>query len=226
MRALGVQQEGAATGSRDHEAEADMISPDDETYEQVAIKRINIDEFGQLSDTQILEMEKEVDALASVSHKRLVRFVGACLEYPQLSIVTEFMAGGSLHALLHCNTANRDAVSLGFDRSFDWGQRWKVAYQFIEGVAFLHGLKPHPLVHRDLKSLNLVLDLEFNVKLCDFGLTRKMEKTHLSLRDGGNGGSPRYSACFFCLASVFHFRCARVFHFQFCHAFAFISIMQ
>merc|ERR1712066_949090 len=65
--------------------------------------------------------------------------------------------------------------------------------QICEGVAFLHSLSP-PVVHRDLKSLNIVLDREYNTKICDFGLTQSMEKTHISLKDGNNGGSPRYMA--------------------------------
>ena len=49
-------------------------------------------------------------------------------------------------------------------------------------------------VHRDLKSLNIVLDLQYQAKICDFGLTQSMEKTHISLKEGANGGSPRYMA--------------------------------
>merc|ERR1711959_700339 len=63
-----------------------------------------------------------------------------------------------------------------------------------EGVSFLHSLRP-PVVHRDLKSLNIVLDSQrANLKICDFGLTQSMDNTHISLKGGGNGGSPRYMA--------------------------------
>ncbi len=50
----------------------------------------------------------------------------------------------------------------------------KLALQFVDGVQFLHTRKP-PIVHRDLKSLNIVLDRLMNCKICDFGLTRSME---------------------------------------------------
>ncbi|CAD7971220.1 unnamed protein product [Amoebophrya sp. A25] len=151
--------------------------------QEVAIKKINIDEFGNMSETQIQEMEKEIAALSQLKHPRLVKFIGACLEYPHLSIITEFMPGGSLHALLHINK-----VRLPYDTQM------KIAMQFVEGVRFLHTRQPSPIVHRDLKSLNLVLDRMLNCKICDFGLTRTMDKTHLSVKDGGNGGSPRYMA--------------------------------
>merc|ERR1712194_766553 len=61
--------------------------------QEVAIKKINIDEFGNMSDTQVQEMEKEIEALSLLKHPRLVKFIGACLDYPDLSIVTEFMPG-------------------------------------------------------------------------------------------------------------------------------------
>merc|ERR1712113_700743 len=94
---------------------------------------------------------------------------------------TEFMPNGSLHSLLHQRK-----------ESLVFSQRLDMALQVAEGVAFLHGQSP-PFVHRDLKSLNVVLDFALNVKLCDFGLTQSMEKTHLSRRDN-EGGSPRYMA--------------------------------
>ncbi|CAJ1442689.1 unnamed protein product [Effrenium voratum] len=59
-------------------------------------------------------------------------------------------------------------------------------------VSFLHSKSP-PFVHRDLKSMNVIMDDDLNAKLCDFGLTQSMEKTHISRRDN-EGGSPRYMA--------------------------------
>merc|ERR1740129_2283325 len=97
-------------------------------------------------------------------------------------MVTEFMPNGTVHALLH-----QRKESLVFE------QRHSLALQVSEGVAFLHGQSP-PFVHRDLKSMNVVLDFALNCKLCDFGLTQSMEKTHISRRLGNEIGSPRYMA--------------------------------
>ncbi|CAJ1428586.1 unnamed protein product, partial [Effrenium voratum] len=74
----------------------------------------------------------------------------------------------------------------------DEAQKKKVILQMTEGVVFLHGRRP-PFVHRDLKSANVVLDLELNVKLCDLGITECMERTHISRREA-EAGSPRYMA--------------------------------
>jgi len=159
---------------------------------EVAIKKLFCEDSDSISPLQLEELEKEVAALRNLDHPRLVSFVGACLQPPNLCIVTEFMPGGSLHHLLH---KARKPLLLG--------QQAKLALQICEGVAFLHSLTP-PVVHRDLKSLNIVLDLVYNAKICDFGLTQTMEKTHISLKEGGNGGSPRYMApeCYDCKGKI------------------------
>merc|ERR1719247_3094871 len=66
-----------------------------------------------------------------------------------------------------------------------------MSYQLADGVAYLHS-RPRPVVHRDLKSMNVLL-AEDGVKLCDFGLTQSMEHTCLTRKPGGESGSPRYS---------------------------------
>jgi len=149
---------------------------------EVAIKKLFCEDAANLSPSQLDELGKEVAALKNLRHERLVSFIGASLQPPNLCIVTEFMSGGSLHQLLH---KAKTALSLS--------QQAKMALQVAEGVSFLHSLTP-PVVHRDLKSLNIVLDKQYNAKICDFGLTQSMDKTHISLKEGGNGGSPRYMA--------------------------------
>jgi len=159
---------------------------------EVAIKKLFCEDGGNLSALQLEELEKEVAALRSLSHPRLVKFIAAVLQPPNLCIITEFMAGGSLHHLLH-KAKTPLTVS----------QQGTIALQVSEGVAFLHSRVP-PVVHRDLKSLNIVLDRSYNAKICDFGLTQSMEKTHISLKEGGNGGSPRYMApeCYDCKGKI------------------------
>jgi len=156
---------------------------------EVAIKKLHIPD-GQVTADQIEEFRKEVENLQALRHQRLVSFIGAALidasgasrSPPSLCIITEFMPNGSLHALLH----QRKEQSIALQ------QRLDMALQVSEGVAFLHSQSP-PFVHRDLKSLNVILDFDLNCKLCDFGLTQSMEKTHISRKEN-EGGSPRYMA--------------------------------
>jgi serine/threonine protein kinase len=154
--------------------------------EEVAIKKLFVKTNGYVSPEQMAELEKEVAALRNLRHPRLVRFIGACLQSPDLCIVTEYMPNGSLHDLLHVKK-----------RPLAFSQQLQLAIHMAEGVAYLHSLKP-PVVHRDLKSLNIVLETGkaggLEAKICDFGLTQSMDNTHISLKDGANGGSPRYMA--------------------------------
>ncbi|CAE7770345.1 unnamed protein product [Symbiodinium sp. CCMP2456] len=149
--------------------------------QEVAIKKLHLID-GQVTPEQKQEFKKEVENLSRLRHPRLVSLIGAALVAPSLMIVTEFMPNGSLYEALH-----QRKLALELEK------RFKIATQVSEGVSFLHSKQPTPFVHRDLKSMNVVMDFELNAKLCDFGLTQSMEKTHISRRDN-EGGSPRYMA--------------------------------
>eukprot|EP00811_Abedinium_folium_P034198 NODE_709_length_2814_cov_7.376628.p1 GENE.NODE_709_length_2814_cov_7.376628~~NODE_709_length_2814_cov_7.376628.p1 ORF type:complete len:764 (+),score=257.04 NODE_709_length_2814_cov_7.376628:164-2455(+) len=148
--------------------------------EEVAIKKLHTTD-GVITPAQVEEFRKEVANLQALRHPRLVRFVGAAYVAPSVCIVTEFMPNGSLYNLLH----QRKQVLTP-------QQRHQIVSHIAEGVGFLHGRTP-PFVHRDLKSLNVVMDYNLGAKLCDFGLTQSMEKTHITRKDN-EGGSPRYMA--------------------------------
>lgn len=130
------------------------------------------------------ELFREVDALRFLRHPRLVGFFGACIAPPLICVLTEFMSGGSLYDLLHVSKL-----------PLAWQQQHKISLQVTEALAFLHGHEP-PVVHRDLKSMNVLLDRTLDAKLCDFGLTMPMDpnQTHIARKAGGESGSPRYMA--------------------------------
>lgn len=147
--------------------------------QEVAIKQLYWDNT-VLPQVIIQDLTREIESFRHLRHKRLVNFVGACLEIPNLCIVTEYAPGGSLHHLLHVRKLHLPLLHCT-----------NMCLQLAEGVAYLHSQNPI-VVHRDLKSLNVVLDLSLNLKLCDFGLTESMERTHITKKN--NGGSPRYMA--------------------------------
>lgn len=147
--------------------------------QQVAIKQLYWDNT-VLPEAIIQDLTREIESFRHLRNKRLVGFIGACLEVPNLCLVTEYMPGGSLHHLLHVRK-----LRLPVHHCIN------MCLQLAEGVVYLHSQVPC-VVHRDLKSLNVVLDLNLNVKLCDFGLTESMERTHITKKN--NGGSPRYMA--------------------------------
>lgn len=146
---------------------------------EVAIKQLYWDNTVH-SEVVIQDLTKEIESFRHLRHKRLVCFVGACLEVPNLCLVTEYCPGGSLHHLLHVRKLQLPPLHCT-----------NMCLQLADGVLYLHSQIP-VVVHRDLKSLNVVLDLRLNLKLCDFGLTECMERTHITKKN--NGGSPRYMA--------------------------------
>jgi len=146
---------------------------------EVAIKQLFWDNTS-MPEAVLKDLAKEIESFRHLRHKRLVQFVGACLEIPHPCLVTEYMPGGSLHHLLHVRRLHLPLL-----------HGLNMCLQLADGVMYLHSRAPC-VVHRDLKSQNVVLDLNLNIKLCDFGLTEPMEATHITKRN--NGGSPRYMA--------------------------------
>jgi serine/threonine protein kinase len=141
----------------------------------VAIKQCKV---GDRHDADMLMME--IGYLQKLRHPRLVSFLGCCNRPPHVILLIEYMSGGSLYALLF---KQKREVELTF------GNKAKMALQIVEGLTYLHNLS---IVHRDLKTMNIVLDTDLNCKICDFGLTVTLERTHLTVKT--LQGSPRYMA--------------------------------
>ena len=121
---------------------------------------------------------KELDFLRNLNHPRLVTFFGFARTADQLLLVMELMAGGNLSDLLF----NKRPV-------LSFRQKARMGSQVAEGLSYLHERR---VVHRDLKTMNVVLDSSLNCKICDFGLTLYLDRTHVTVC--GLQGSPRYMA--------------------------------
>ena len=145
---------------------------------EVAIKALYRDPNKTHDQLAINDLKKEIESFRHLNHKRLVRFMGACFQHPHLCFITEYMPNGSLYNFLHVRK-----VKLPTRHSLN------MSMQLSDGVDYLHSQNP-VVVHRDLKSLNVVLDLSFNLKLVDFGLTECLNNS----KARHNGGSPRYMA--------------------------------
>lgn len=122
------------------------------------------------------EFVREITAMLRLRHPNLVLFMGACIDC-QLAIVTEFCEGESLFKLLH----ERKDVMLS------WPQKLKMCKDIAHGMNYLHEITP-PIIHRDLKSLNLLLHKPVNgpsdpvlVKITDFGVSKVLdEPSHMT----------------------------------------------
>lgn len=131
---------------------------------------------------QMKELKREILILKRLRHPNIVLFMGAVTKRPRLSIVTEYLPRGTLFKLLH-NPKAREIL--------DEKRRMRMALDVARGLNYLHKSKPM-IVHRDLKSPNLLVDKYLTVKLCDFGLSRFKSKTFLSSRTGA--GTPEWMA--------------------------------
>ncbi|KAL2932796.1 U-box domain-containing protein 52 [Bienertia sinuspersici] len=107
------------------------------------------------------QFQQEIEVLSCIRHPNMVLLLGACPEYG--CIVYEYMANGSLDDRLFCR---------GKTPPLSWQVRFRIAADIATGLNFLHHTKPEPLVHRDLKPGNILLDRYFVAKIGDVGLAR------------------------------------------------------
>ncbi|KAG6777629.1 serine/threonine-protein kinase PBL34 isoform X1 [Populus alba] len=129
----------------------------------------------------------EVSFLGNLLHKNLVKLVGYCIEDDQRLLVYEFMPRGSLENHLF----RKGSLPL------PWSIRMKIALGAAQGLAFLHEEADRPVIYRDFKTSNILLDADYNAKLSDFGLAKDAPdegKTHVSTRVMGTYGyaAPEY----------------------------------
>ncbi|KAG6664181.1 hypothetical protein CIPAW_02G074800 [Carya illinoinensis] len=143
----------------------------------VAIKVFAKHEY---SDDVLLSFRQEVSLMKRLRHPNILLFMGAVTSSEHLCIVTEFFPRGSLFRLLQRNTTK-----------LDWRRRVHMALDIARGMNYLHHYNP-PIIHRDLKSSNLLVDRNWTVKVGDFGLSRLKHETYLTATTGK--GTPQWMA--------------------------------
>lgn len=114
----------------------------------------------------------EVYLLSQVRHQNLVSLEGFCYESKQQILVYEYLPGGSLAANLY--GSNSKKVTL------NWARRLKIAVDAAKGLDYLHNGSNPRIIHRDVKCSNILLDMEMNAKVCDFGLSKQVPHTDLT----------------------------------------------
>ncbi|CAN1807092.1 Serine/threonine-protein kinase PBL27 [Linum perenne] len=132
----------------------------------------------------------EVLMLSLLHHPNLVNLIGYCADGDQRLLVYEYMPLGSLEDHLHDLPSEKEPL--------DWNTRMKIAAGAAKGLEYLHDKANPPVIYRDLKSSNILLDEGFHPKLSDFGLAKLGpvgDKTHVSTRVMGTYGycAPEYA---------------------------------
>ncbi|XP_008464837.2 probable serine/threonine-protein kinase PBL21 [Cucumis melo] len=156
-----------------------------ESGQIVAVKQLNRDGLQGFQEFIV-----EVLMLSLLHHPNLVTLIGYCTDGDQRLLVYEFMPMGSLEDHL---------FDLGTDKKpLSWNTRMKIAVSAARGLEYLHCKANPPVIYRDLKSANILLDDDFNPKLSDFGLAKLGpvgDNTHVSTRIMGTYGycAPEYA---------------------------------
>ncbi|XP_051135587.1 receptor-like serine/threonine-protein kinase At1g78530 [Andrographis paniculata] len=148
-----------------------------------AVKKMN-----RLSAEHDRGFERELEAMGDIKHRNIVTLHGYYTAPQYNLLVYELMPNGSLYELLHGTSSNKAVL--------DWPTRYKIAVGAGRGISYLHhDCIPH-IIHRDIKSSNILLDHNLEVRVSDFGLATLMEpdRTHASTLLAGTFGylAPEY----------------------------------
>ncbi|KAJ9550439.1 hypothetical protein OSB04_014484 [Centaurea solstitialis] len=132
-----------------------------------------------------LEFKTEIELLSRVHHKNVVGLIGFCFDHGEHMLVYEYIVNGNLKDSL----LGRSGIRL------DWMRRLKIAFGAGQGLQYLHDLANPPIIHRDIKTNNILLDARLVAKVADFGLSKPLsDGTHVTTQVKGTMGymDPEY----------------------------------
>lgn len=133
----------------------------------VAIKRGETGSKANKFQEKESAFDSELAFLSRLHHKHLVRLVGYCVEKDERLLVYEYMKNGALYDHLH----DKNNVEVSSSLLNSWKMRIKIALDAARGIEYLHSYAVPPIIHRDIKSSNILLDSNWTARVSDFGLS-------------------------------------------------------
>jgi mitogen-activated protein kinase kinase kinase len=152
------------------------------TGELMAVKQVEIPsatkgtEFDQRKNLMVTALKHEIELLQGMSHPNIVQYLGTVADDQYLNIFLEYVPGGSIATMLKQYNTFQEPLVKNFVR------------QILAGLSYLHS---RDIIHRDIKGANILVDNKGGVKISDFGISKRVEASHLlgARASGGGAGS-------------------------------------